>query len=356
MIALFRWYHKAKEAERLCQLQETVEEFDERHQDDGVEISGIVEDDWRLIKAYLEVVKPFMNASKLLGGDTYPAATMVIPMLDQLLADLKALPEKMAREEERRQRQDRRDGRVVIRSWGPDGEGRRLVAKAVSRFQVRFPDCLKFKAPFNGLCLVNPVNIDLYFENEEEIQAAVSCIKEDKVFRSLREVENQREEENQNIAPVVLLEVGEVDTRRAQLLARRTQVVVVQENLETFEQKLDQEIARFRLVVPVSKDTNPLQWWAANEKEYPLLALFMKSNGAMQPTSLASERLFNKDKLLFGTTRVMLTEEHAEGLIFLHDYLNKRMVSGQFEPCSGCPNAPQEGANYRLSCPKHNGT
>ena len=75
----------------------------------------------------------------------------------------------------------------------------------------------------------------------------------------------------------------------------------------------------------------------------------------MQPTSLASERLFNKDKLLFGITRVMLTEEHAEGLIFLHDYLNNRMVSGQFEPCSGCPNAPQEGANYRLSCPKHNG-
>ena len=66
---------------------------------------------------------------------------------------------------------------------------------------------------------------------------------------------------------------------------------------------------RFRLVVPVSKDTDPLQWWAANQKEYPLLALFMKSNGAMQPTSLASERLFNKDKLLFGTTRVMLTEE-----------------------------------------------
>ena len=175
----------------------------------------------------------------------------------------------MAREEERQQRQDRRDGRVVTRSWGPDGEGRRLIVTALSRFHVRFPNCLKFKAPFNGLCLVNPVNINLYFENEDEIQAAVSCIKEDKVFRSLRELE-----ENQNIAPVVLLEVGEVDTRRAQLLARRTQVVV-QENIETFEQKLDQEIARFRLVVPVSKDTNPLQWWAANEKEYPLLALFI---------------------------------------------------------------------------------
>lgn len=104
----------------------------------------------------------------------------------------------------------------------------------------------------------------------------------------------------------------------------------------------------------MSKDVHPLVWWKANDKDFPKLALFMKSNGAFQPTSLASERLFNKDKLLFGTTRVMLTEEHAEGLIFLHDYLNKRMVKGHFEPCSSCPNAPHEGANYRLTCPKHN--
>ena len=62
---------------------------------------------------------------------------MVIPMLDQLLADLQALPGKMAREEERRQRQDRRDGRVVTRSWGPGGEGSRLVDRALSRFHAR---------------------------------------------------------------------------------------------------------------------------------------------------------------------------------------------------------------------------
>ena len=45
----------------------------------------------------------------------------------------------------------------------------------------------------------------------------------------------------------------------------------------------------------------------------------MKANAAMQPTSLASERLFNKDKLLYGTTRQSLTEEHGKGFIFLHE-------------------------------------
>jgi hypothetical protein len=54
----------------------------------------------------------------------------------------------------------------------------------------------------------------------------------------------------------------------------------------------------------------------------------------MQPTSLASERLF-KDKLLYGTTRQTLTEEHGEGFIFLHDYLNKRMTPAKFSICDG---------------------
>ena len=91
-----------------------------------------------------------------------------------------------------------------------------------------------------------------------------------------------------------------------------------------------------------------------NEAEYPLLALFMKANAAMQPTSLASERLFNKDKLLYGTTRQTLTEEHGEGFIFLHDYLNKRMTPGKFKICTKCPNTPSPMASYRLTCPKHN--
>jgi hypothetical protein len=55
-------------------------------------------------------------------------------------------------------------------------------------------------------------------------------------------------------------------------------------------------LARFCQLRPSDdKNLNPLIWWEQNEAEYPLLALFMKAYAAMQPTSLASERLFNKD-------------------------------------------------------------
>jgi len=77
--------------------------------------SELEDENWRLIAAYLIVVKPFEKASKTLGGDTYPAACTVVPMLDQLLEDLQKLPDKMEQEE---LRVERREGREVPhRTW-----------------------------------------------------------------------------------------------------------------------------------------------------------------------------------------------------------------------------------------------
>jgi hypothetical protein len=66
-------------------LQSAVDVFDGRHiDDDDMGTSELDEEDWRHIAAYLTVLGPFLKASKLLGGDTYPTVCMVIPMLDQV--------------------------------------------------------------------------------------------------------------------------------------------------------------------------------------------------------------------------------------------------------------------------------
>jgi hypothetical protein len=69
----------------LFQLRHAVGEFDERHNNDDMGTSELEEEHWRHIAAYLKIVEPFEKATKLLGGDTYPAACMVIPMLDQVI-------------------------------------------------------------------------------------------------------------------------------------------------------------------------------------------------------------------------------------------------------------------------------
>ena len=104
---------------------------------------------WRLIKAYMDLVAPFEIATKKLGGDTYPASMMVVPMLDQLHSDLQRLPETRRREEVARQR--RSGEQEGATTWGEDGEGKRLADRMVERFNIRFPRQFKLRAPFNAL-------------------------------------------------------------------------------------------------------------------------------------------------------------------------------------------------------------
>jgi hypothetical protein len=63
-----------------------VEEYDTRHEDDDRAVSDLQDHHWTVIGAYLKVVQPFEKASAKLGGDKYPAACMVIAMLDQVNA------------------------------------------------------------------------------------------------------------------------------------------------------------------------------------------------------------------------------------------------------------------------------
>jgi len=113
-------------------------------------------------------------------------------------------------------------------------------------------------------------------------------------------------------------------------------------------------LLRWRLLTPVDTKINTLDFWRIYNKDFPTISLFMKSNGAFQPTSLASERLFNKDKMLFGTTRTRFEENRAEGFVFLGDYLNRRVGKAKYVVCKGCPQPPHEEARYRVSCPTHN--
>ena len=337
-----------------------MQEYDFRHENDGVGICGLDDEDWRLIEAYLIMVEPFERATKVLGGDTYPAAGMVVPMLDDLLHDLEALPEKKSRAEVTRLRRRRERGEEGAREepiWGEEGEGRRLVMRVIDRFNVRFPNQFKYKAPFNALCLLDPRYLDIYCEADEELRSVVNVIKEDTVYDEIKMRERDADEQNNEQA----VEPSETSDRRAQLIARKkarlaagAEVGVQGSGQSGFETKIDKEVSKLRSQIPVSKEVNPLDWWKVHSCEFPLLSLFMKANGAFQPTSLASERLFNKDKMLFGTTRQLLTEEHGEGFIFLHDFLNKRMAEGEFRICEDCPNPPKQGANYRTTCRQHN--
>ena len=157
---------------------------------------------------------------------------------------------------------------------------------------------------------------------------------------------------------VVTAPSSSVDDRRAQLLKRKLNgpnPIVASVNSD-FKSRLQAEIMQYKTTLPIDLSSNPLDWWKQNQNQYPLLAKFVKANGAFQATSVASERIFNVDKLVFDDRRKRIDVERGSGLVIAQDYLKRRQNRAEFRICPDCP-APQSlkgQPKYRINCAQHN--
>ena len=102
-----------------------------------------------------------------------------------------------------------------------------------------------------------------------------------------------------------------------------------------------------------------------------MLSKYYQANAGFQATSLASERIYNIDKLvsvklfvvekvdiiftlqIYDDRRKSIDVERGSGLVVAEDYLKRRMNVVEFELCSECPRF-QSQSKYKISCAKHN--
>jgi hypothetical protein len=84
---------------------------------------------------------------------------------------------------------------------------------------ARFPSSFKTRAPYNALCFLDPRNIDIFFESEEELASVFKTIKDDKIYELLRREEMDEENYEQQLTAPTL--VVQSTSRREELLARR---------------------------------------------------------------------------------------------------------------------------------------
>ena len=47
-------------------------------------LEELEEEDWEMLKIYIDAIDPIVKASRLLGGEKYPTASSVIPFLDEV--------------------------------------------------------------------------------------------------------------------------------------------------------------------------------------------------------------------------------------------------------------------------------
>ncbi len=85
---------------------------------------------------------------------------------------------------------------------------------------------------------------------------------------------------------------------------------------QTRAEKAEDEIKRYRAARPAGLQDNPLAWWRAKEKEYPLLAHIAKRYLCVPGTSIASERVFSTGGDIVTAKRSCLNPGHVNELLF----------------------------------------
>jgi hypothetical protein len=69
----------------MLELKSSLQLFLDRYGHDLPDTVGMIDDeDWPVMQDYVDSMKPFVEASKLLGGEKYPSVCAAIPLLDQV--------------------------------------------------------------------------------------------------------------------------------------------------------------------------------------------------------------------------------------------------------------------------------
>lgn len=95
---------------------------------------------------------------------------------------------------------------------------------------------------------------------------------------------------------------------------------------KTSKELANDEIRKYRDVASLSLGGKVLDWWKAQQAEFPLLADLAKTYLCIPGTSVPSERVFSTAGDIVRSERSVLSSEHADQLIFLKKNLSRSTI------------------------------
>ena len=70
----------------MIKLKPSLQLYLDRHGDGLPDtLETLSDEEWEISSSYVKAMQPFVDGSKLLGGEKYPAVCAAIPLLDQVL-------------------------------------------------------------------------------------------------------------------------------------------------------------------------------------------------------------------------------------------------------------------------------
>ncbi|XP_041654041.1 E3 SUMO-protein ligase ZBED1-like [Cheilinus undulatus] len=186
------------------------------------------------------------------------------------------------------------------------------------------PDMAKV---MNNACVLDPRFKLTFTEEEANVIPAIKSQLEQQVATSegsscslSHQESSARGESEEENTEVCSSEPSEGLAGILKMISKKTQQRKGQ-SAETERQTAVLEVSAYTSMptIPVEKD--PLQWWKANEDEFPRLAKLARKVLCVPATSVSSERLFSSSGNIQTVFRSSLTPDKLNMLVFLHKNL-----------------------------------
>lgn len=241
--------------------------------------------EWRLVEGVVEIMKPFAEATRESSGNSYPTASMIIPMIHCL----KAATSNFVRQN------DHTPGITFARN---------LIMTLNSRFPLYKTDDV------NALCtIVDPRYKAALFEDGNERQHAISML--NKALSTSTFVDEQQ-----------LDSTNEVQTESTGSLWDELDKLPLSSQPQVNESSSKMKAIESYLAAPrLPRRCNPHEWWTHNKHHHPAIAKIADNYLSLPATQVASERVFSTAGNIVTRRRELLLPQHVDELTFLHDNL-----------------------------------
>lgn len=238
-------------------------------------------DNWELLCLLIEILKPFELATKIISGEKYPTASLVLPLIDSFTETF-LKPEDGENVLDEKEEKTKSDPNLVI----------------VKKFKEIVRDELKIRFGSDSTILKFATFFDPRYKNY--VQNSMNLRKKIEEEYSRIAEKTTTKEKNTNSEKKTALEL---------LFPKDVS-------------KNSSEVENYLTEHSISKDSDVLVWWRNNASRYPILSKLANKYLCISATSVPSERVFSTAGNVISSKRNCLSPNKAKKLIFLYQNVN----------------------------------
>uniref|UniRef100_A0A1X7VX41 HAT C-terminal dimerisation domain-containing protein n=1 Tax=Amphimedon queenslandica TaxID=400682 RepID=A0A1X7VX41_AMPQE len=256
------------------------------------------------INELINVPRPFVQATTLMSGSSYPATGMLYPLLYKLLHITLAIKEEDSTHIKKVKQAIYED---LVSRYNDDNL--QLVLKKSSYLDPRFKDLNPFIPVEECENVVEAVKIDLFDILNENLPTDCEATEVCEATGPTNDLPSDPPKKKQKLASVLF---SDFMASKDSSLTPNSSLEIVLSEVRRYMYN-DEDMLEY--------DGDPMEWWSIHKSHYPTLCKLVRKLWCVPATSVRSEELFSTAGNVLTDKRSRLLPDNLDKLVFLSNNL-----------------------------------